>query len=215
MLNLATVVPGGLRPTKLGGGFNSTSLSLVDTAGQPYVLRTVDKDPARAMPPSSARHFSGQLPARQRFGHPPLRGPGGAAAGRSRGRGPHHAAPLLRAAPMRPQLAGDSLGKLRGQLVMLEEKCYNGRAARPCPARTRRWWTAAEMFPRSVRQRRSNLSMPRPCSAPACSMPGWATGTATPASGPGPKVPARRRRHAPFRPVPKDRDMVFYRPTTG
>ncbi|MBF9238862.1 hypothetical protein I2I05_15775 [Hymenobacter sp. BT683] len=50
VLRLATAQPGGLRPGKVGGGFNSTSLNLSTPTGQGYVLRTVDKDPIRATP---------------------------------------------------------------------------------------------------------------------------------------------------------------------
>jgi hypothetical protein len=48
--DVATAAPGGaLRLGKLGGGFNSTSLGLTAADGRPYVLRTVDKDPRRAL----------------------------------------------------------------------------------------------------------------------------------------------------------------------
>ena len=50
VLDLGRAVPGGLRPDKLGGGFNSTRLSLSTPDGRQYVLRSLDKDPSRAMP---------------------------------------------------------------------------------------------------------------------------------------------------------------------
>ncbi|MDO7888003.1 hypothetical protein [Hymenobacter cheonanensis] len=52
VLRLATAVPqaGRLTPTKLGGGFQSTSLTLLGADGRPYVIRSLDKDPSRIMP---------------------------------------------------------------------------------------------------------------------------------------------------------------------
>ena len=50
VFELRTARPGGLRPGKVGGGFNSTSLGLTAGDGRAYVLRTVDKDPIRATP---------------------------------------------------------------------------------------------------------------------------------------------------------------------
>ena len=50
VLNLRTVVPGGLTPTLAGGSFQTKNLRLVDTAGVEYVLRSVDKDATKALP---------------------------------------------------------------------------------------------------------------------------------------------------------------------
>jgi len=50
VLNLRTVVAGGLTPTQAGGSFQTKNLRLVDTAGVEYVLRSVDKDATKALP---------------------------------------------------------------------------------------------------------------------------------------------------------------------
>jgi hypothetical protein len=52
VLDLHTALPqaGMLTPTKLGGGFQSTSLSLVAPDSHPFVLRSMDKDPSRILP---------------------------------------------------------------------------------------------------------------------------------------------------------------------
>jgi len=50
VLNLQTAVPGGLQPGKLGGGFQSTSMTLLGTNGREYALRTLDKDPYKTLP---------------------------------------------------------------------------------------------------------------------------------------------------------------------
>lgn len=52
VLDLRTALPdvGTLTPTKLGGGFQSTSLSLAAPDTRPFVLRSMDKDPSRILP---------------------------------------------------------------------------------------------------------------------------------------------------------------------
>ncbi|UOG77078.1 hypothetical protein MTX78_10840 [Hymenobacter tibetensis] len=46
----ATTVPGGLQPGKIGGGFQTTSMTVVGPTGQGYALRTIDKNPYRTLP---------------------------------------------------------------------------------------------------------------------------------------------------------------------
>ncbi len=41
---------GGLRPVKKGGGFQTLSLDVIDTAGVVYTLRSVTKDPSKLVP---------------------------------------------------------------------------------------------------------------------------------------------------------------------
>src|SRR6202008_1219199 len=41
---------GGLSPEKLGGGEQTHSIRLVDPSGKEWVLRTVEKDPAKLLP---------------------------------------------------------------------------------------------------------------------------------------------------------------------
>lgn len=43
---------GGLTPVKRGGGLQTTSIRLESRAGKEYVLRSLDKDPSRSIPPS-------------------------------------------------------------------------------------------------------------------------------------------------------------------
>src|SRR2546426_530523 len=50
VLDLARVA-GGLTPTKRGGGRQTRSLRFQSADGRTYVFRSVDKDPAGAMPP--------------------------------------------------------------------------------------------------------------------------------------------------------------------
>ncbi len=48
---------GGLKPVSLGGGFQTTSLTLEDKTGRPYVLRSLDKDPYKTLPPGLRKTF--------------------------------------------------------------------------------------------------------------------------------------------------------------
>ncbi|QJX48575.1 hypothetical protein HMJ29_17280 [Hymenobacter taeanensis] len=50
VFNIRTAVPGGLTPVREGGSFQTRNLRLVDRNGVQYVLRSVDKDPTKALP---------------------------------------------------------------------------------------------------------------------------------------------------------------------
>lgn len=121
VLRLATARPGGLRPGKVGGGFNSTSLGLNGADGRAYVIRTVDKDPIRAMPlwlrgtflvnalrdnVSATNPYASQVV-------PPLAAALGVAFSSPR---------LYYVRPDDPAFQTDSLRHFRGQLAALEEK---------------------------------------------------------------------------------------------
>ncbi len=213
VLDLATAVPGGLRPTKLGGGFNSTSLSLVDSAGRPYVLRTVDKDPARAVPRGLrgtflVNYLRDNVAATHPYGAlvvPPLAAAAGVA----------HATPRLFYVPATgPQLAGDSLAKLRGQLAYLEEKFTGPVGERAgLPPGTARLVDSRERMAQaydhgSDRAEAEALLRARLFDAWLGDWDRhagqWTWAETAKQAG---------RRH--FQPVPKDRDMVFYRADDG
>ena len=212
VLDLATAVPGGLRPAKLGGGFNSTSLSLADTAGRPWVLRTVDKDPARATPLRLRRTFlvnylRDNVSATHPYAAlvvPPLAQAVGVA----------HTSPRLFYVPANyALLPGDSLQKLRGQLVLLEEK-FSGKGERPgLPLGTGHLLDSRERFKEGYGEGAN------PADAPALLrarlLDAWLgdwdrhAGQWTWAERAGSSDPPR------YTPVPKDRDMVFYRADDG
>jgi hypothetical protein len=50
VLDLRTAVPGGLTPGKVGGGFQTTSMTLNGPNGRTYALRSLDKDPYKTLP---------------------------------------------------------------------------------------------------------------------------------------------------------------------
>ncbi|GAA4506191.1 hypothetical protein GCM10023172_35160 [Hymenobacter ginsengisoli] len=127
VLKLASSVPqaGPLTPTKLGGGFQSTSLTLTSADGRLYVIRSLDKDPAKIMPEWMQKTFLANV----------MRD--GTSAGNPYGAlvvptlsqklGVPHTHPRIFYVP----LDADNLGtaeanaRLRGKLVLLEEK-YDG-----------------------------------------------------------------------------------------
>jgi hypothetical protein len=50
VLRLATAVPGGLRPGKTGGGYQSISMTLEGNQQREYALRALDKEPRKTLP---------------------------------------------------------------------------------------------------------------------------------------------------------------------
>ena len=50
VLHLATAAPGGLRPGKAGGGYQSISMTLDGTTQREYALRALDKEPSKTLP---------------------------------------------------------------------------------------------------------------------------------------------------------------------
>lgn len=52
---------GGVTPLKEGGSFQTKNLRLVDSIGHEYVLRSVDKDPSRALPKNLQKTFLAKL----------------------------------------------------------------------------------------------------------------------------------------------------------
>ncbi|WP_181305363.1 hypothetical protein [Rufibacter sp. XAAS-G3-1] len=52
---------GGVTPLKEGGSFQTKNLRLVDAAGREYVLRSIDKDPTKALPSKLRKTFVANL----------------------------------------------------------------------------------------------------------------------------------------------------------
>ncbi|MBF9220431.1 hypothetical protein [Hymenobacter ruricola] len=121
VLRLSNVYPEGLTPGKVGGGFNSTSLNLKTVDGKGYVLRTVDKDPIRATPVALRKTFlvnvlRDNVSSTNPYAAltvPPLAEAAGV---------PHTSPRLFYVRPEDPLFQGDSLRLFRGQLAYLEEK---------------------------------------------------------------------------------------------
>ncbi len=211
VLHLPQAAPGGLIPGKTGGGFNSTSLGLSAADGRAFVLRTVDKDPIRAMPEwlrgsflvNILRDNVSSTNPYAALAVPPL----AAAAGVPR------ASPrLYYVRPDDPAFQTDSLRHFRGQLAYLEEK-----AAPPAEGESGSRATVvsstkafAAVF-ESPANRLDQTALLR-----ARLLDGWLgdwdrhpgqwSWAVTQGAAAGP---------ATIAPLPKDRDMVFYRLSDG
>ncbi|WP_026464470.1 hypothetical protein [Adhaeribacter aquaticus] len=117
-------IHGGLEPVKLGGGMQTTSLTLKDKAGKLYSLRTLDKDPSLALSKSLRNTFVANIMRDQTsagnpyaaFTLPPL-----AQASKI-----HYTNPEMYYVPKNYQGLGEFSEKFRGKVVMLEEK-YEGK----------------------------------------------------------------------------------------
>ncbi|WP_310392970.1 hypothetical protein [Hymenobacter sp.] len=203
VLRLAAARPGGLTPGKVGGGFNSTSLGLNPTNGPAYVLRTVDKDPIRATPFLLRGTFlvnllRDNISSTNPYGAlvvPPLAAALGVA----------HASPrLFYVRPDDPAFQGDSLRLFRGQLAYLEEKL-----ARPLdiPGGAAEAMNSTEAFGAVFAgpgQRLDQVALLR-----ARLLDAWL--------GDWDRHPGQWNwaGRAALEPLPKDRDMVFYRLDDG
>ena len=211
VLRLADARPGGLRPGRVGGGFNSTSLGLTAADGRAYVLRTVDKDPIRATPTLLRRTFlvnglrdlvSATLPYAALV-VPPL-----AAAAQV----PHASPRLYYVRPDDPAFRGDSLRLFRGQLAYLEEKTAvpagaDG-AARPAVVSTESAFAAVFASP--------GHRLDQPALLRARLLDGWLGDWDRHAGQWNWAVyPAGAAGYARVAPLPKDRDMVFFRLDDG
>jgi hypothetical protein len=127
VLRLATARPGGLRPGKPGGGFQSISLTLEGAQGRTYALLALDKEPSRTLPKPLRPTFllnavrdatSAALP----YGAltvPPL----------ARAAGVPHSRPRLVYVRADETGLGAMSGRFRGKVALLEEK-YEALASR-------------------------------------------------------------------------------------
>ncbi|MBF9140563.1 hypothetical protein [Hymenobacter properus] len=207
VLRLGTVLPGGLSPGKVGGGFNSTSLNLAASDGRSYVVRTVDKDPVRATPQvlrgtflvnvlrdniSSTNPYAGLVV-------PPLAEAAGV---------PHANPRLFYVRADDPAFQTDSLVHFRGQLAFLEEKAA---PLQPAPATVVNSTKAFAAVFASPTHR-----IDQPALLRARLLDGW--------MGDWDRHPGQwswalsrpgRGGRVTLTALPKDRDMVFYRLDDG
>ena len=209
VLYLATARPGGLKPGKVGGGFNSTSLSLSAPDGRAYVLRTVDKDPIRATPMllrgtflvnvlrdnvSSTNPYAALVV-------PPLATALGV---------PRAAPQLYYVRADDPAFQADSLHYFRGQLAYLEEKAavVPGKAAFGEVVDSEEAFAAVFASP--------NQRIDQPALLRARLLDGWLGDWDRHAGQWNWAVGAPNSGgYSAVLPLPKDRDMVFYRLDDG
>ena len=211
VLRLLQAQPGGLTPGKVGGGFNSTSLALTTTGGEAFVLRTVDKDPIRATPKVLRSTFLVNALRDNVSATNPYAAlvvlPLAQAVGVAR------AAPrLYYVRPDDPAFQSDSLRLFRGQLAFLEEK-FAVQTGRAEPDRST-VWNSTEAFERVFES--STQQLDQTALLRARLLDGWlGDWDRHPGQWNWTVSPAMPSGVSKLLPLPKDRDMVFYRLDDG
>ncbi|KAA9339799.1 hypothetical protein F0P96_04060 [Hymenobacter busanensis] len=120
VLDLGTAVAGGLRPGKIGGGFQTTSMTLLGTRNREFALRSLDKDPFKTLPKAMRETFLLNIvrdatSAGNPYGAfvvPPL----------AQAAGIRHTSPRLFYVRPDENGLGPASERFRGKVVMLEEK---------------------------------------------------------------------------------------------
>ncbi|RYY15208.1 MAG: hypothetical protein EOO36_13045 [Cytophagaceae bacterium] len=206
---------GPVKATKLGGGFQSTSLTLETADGRPYVIRSLDKDPARILPKFYQKTFVANAlrdatSAGNPYGAlvvPPL----------AQALGVPHTHPRIFYVPLtETQLnVADANERLRGKLVLFEEK-YSGKLVHsPLVPQARTFISDEDMRKRiythpADRPDQQALLRARLLDVLVGDWDRHA-GQWQWAELPDPTHAGRHR----FAPVPKDRDQAFYRVSDG
>ena len=209
VLHLATARLDGLRPGKVGGGFNSTSLGLSAPDGRAYVLRTVDKDPIRATPKllrgtflvNALRDNVSSTNPYAALVVPPLATALGV---------PRAAPQLYYVRPDDPAFQTDSLRLFRGQLAYLEERAavVPGNDVATEVVGSEKAFAAVFASP--------SQRFDQPTLLRARLLDGWlGDWDRHPGQWSWAVGPPTAGGYAPLRPLPKDRDMVFYRLDDG
>jgi hypothetical protein len=115
--------PHQLQPKKMGGGLQTTSLSLTDTLGRTFTLRTLDKNPTKSLTSkwqkllvsSIMRDQTSAINPYASFTMPPL----------AEAVGVFHTNPKPYYVPVKAEFLGEYSKDFSGKLTMLEEKFEN------------------------------------------------------------------------------------------
>ncbi len=217
VLRLATAEPaaGPLTPTKLGGGFQSTSLTLHAADDRPYVLRSLDKDPSHILPFFLRKLFTANFIRDCTSAGNPY----GAlvVAPLAQALGVPHAHPRLFYVPADAADLGSAEAneRLRGKLALLEEK-YDGEKVRsPLVPQARKFVDDEQMRKRLYADPRNRPDQPALLRARLLDVliGDWDrhAGQWQWAEMPDPARPGGKL----FAPVPKDRDQAFFRISDG
>jgi hypothetical protein len=206
---------GPFRPTKLGGGFQSTSLTLEAADGRPYALRSLDKDPARILPKLYQKTFIANAmrdgtSAGNPYGAlvvPPLAQALGV---------PHTHPRIFYVLPTETQFTvNDANERLRGKLVLLEEKYSGKRVSSPLLPQAQEFIGDEEMRKRIYTHPADRPDQQALLRARLLDVliGDWDrhSGQWQWAQRPNPAQAGRRL----YAPIPKDRDQTFYRISDG
>ena len=217
VLRLATAGPGTgpLLPTKLGGGFQSTSLTLRAPDSQLFVIRSLDKDPARILPEFYQKTFVANfLRDGTSAGNPyaalvvtPL----------AQALGVPHTHPRILYVPAEADNLGsaEANARLRGKLVLLEEKYVGDQVRSPLLPEARRFIDDEDARKLLYTDPRTRVDQPALLRARLLDVligdwdrhaGQWQWGVR-----PNPRRPDGQLLVA----VPKDRDQVFFRMSDG
>lgn len=206
---------GALTATKLGGGFQSTSLTLETAAGKPYVIRSLDKDPSRIMPKTLRKTFmANALRDATSAGNPygalvvtPL----------AQALGVPHSSPRLYYVPLNETALAvkDANERLRGKVVLFEEKYVGKLVSSPLLPQARRFISDEDMRKRVYTHPANRPDQQALLRARLLDVliGDWDrhAGQWQWAELPDPKHAGRQL----FAPVPKDRDQAFFRASDG
>ncbi|TPG63579.1 hypothetical protein EAH73_16095 [Hymenobacter nivis] len=210
VLRLGPTGPGGLRPLRAGGSYQTRSLRLRTADGREFVLRSVDKDARPALPAGWVRRLLGPLMRDQTSaGHPY----GAYVAARlAQSAGVLHTNPRLVYLPDDPAL-GPFRAAYGRALYLLEERPAGDQRHAPTLGASARVVGSAEMLA-EVGQRPVSPATARAFLRARLldlwlgdwsRRPDQWRWAAEPAAGAGPE----------FRPIPRDRDQAFFQMDDG
>jgi hypothetical protein len=214
-LATADAAAGPLSPTKLGGGFQSTSLTLEAADGRPYVIRSLDKDPSRILPNLLRKSFlTNTLRDGTSAGNPygalvvtPL----------AQALGVPHTHPRIFYVPLAETSlsVADANERLRGKLVLFEEK-YSGKLVNSTLLPQARTYIGDDDMRKEIYQRptaRPDQQALLRARLLDIFIGDWDrhSGQWQWAELPDPAHKGRRL----YAPVPKDRDQAFFRVSDG
>ena len=206
VLQPAQVVPGGLYFGKLGGGFQTVSATFKDQDKRAYALRSLDKEPYKTLPKILRPTFVLQLirdatSAANPYGAlavPPL----------AQAAGIPHTHPRLFYVPGNEQALGPAAARFGGKLTLLEEKFDGPENLTPAFGDAVDLVDSDDLLRRRYAQQRHQID--QLAFARARLLDIWLNDWDR-HQGQWQWAEYRQAGRTCYRPVPKDRDQVFFR----
>ncbi|WP_324670686.1 hypothetical protein [Hymenobacter sp. GOD-10R] len=206
VLKPQTVVPGGLQAGKLGGGFQSTSMTLLGANGREYALRTLDKDPYKTLPRLLQKTFvlnlvrdaTSAINPYGAFVVPPL----------AEAAGVLHTTPQLFYIRADEKGLGENAPKFQGKLALLEEKFDGKSNLTPAFGEAQNLEDSDDVL--RARYQDPSCQFDQLAFARARLLDLW-LGDWDRHEGQWQWAVYEQQNRTLYRPIPKDRDQVFYR----